>query len=51
MLMEIKMQFAWYDFWIGIYYDRKEKTLYFCPLPMVVFSFRRNKQEIEDNEM
>jgi hypothetical protein len=27
--------FAWYDFWIGWYYDRQKNKLYICPLPMV----------------
>lgn len=31
--MSIKIFFAWYDFWIGFYYDRVNKALYFCPVP------------------
>ena len=32
--MRIKPLFAWYDFWIGAYWDRKSKVLYVLPLPM-----------------
>ena len=28
--------FAWYDCWVGFYYDRNRKRLYLCPLPMMV---------------
>lgn len=33
----VKMQpfFRWYDLWIGMYYDRKGRSLYLCPLPML----------------
>ena len=31
----IKPMFAWYDFWVGCYWDRKEKILYVFPLPML----------------
>lgn len=33
--MTIKLLFAWYDLWIGFYYDRKNKSLYIFPIPMV----------------
>jgi len=26
---------AWYDIWIGAYYNQLVKTLYICPLPMI----------------
>ena len=31
--------FAWYDFWIGLFYDKQKKILYFCPLPCIVIKF------------
>ena len=27
---------AWYDIWVGVYIDRKNKTVYVCLLPCVV---------------
>jgi len=43
--MKFKMFFAWYDFWVGLYYDRMRKILYFLPFPMIVFSFASDKNE------
>ena len=31
---------AWYDLWIGFYYDVGHRTLYFIPIPCVVFRFQ-----------
>lgn len=32
----ISIHFLWYDFWVGAYWDRKNRVLYVCPLPMIV---------------
>lgn len=30
-----RVKFAWYDVWVGFFYDRRTRTGYLCPLPMV----------------
>lgn len=35
----MRIFFAWYDCWIGAYYDRKQRALYVAPLPCIVFQF------------
>jgi hypothetical protein len=39
--MVIRPVCAWYDFWVGIYWDRKQHQLYFLPVPCfgIVVSF------------
>jgi len=39
--MKISFKFLWYDFWVGVYFDRISKALYICPLPMFVIKIWR----------
>lgn len=33
--MKLRLLFAWYDLWVGAYWDRKERKLYILPIPCV----------------
>jgi hypothetical protein len=34
--VRFEIKFAWYDMWVGAFWDRKQKVLYVCPLPMLL---------------
>lgn len=34
--MRVNIFFAWFDLWIGAYYDRRSRAWYICPLPCCV---------------
>lgn len=31
--MKIQPIFAWYDLWVGVFYDRQKRRLYILPFP------------------
>lgn len=33
--MKVSLVLAWYDVWIGFFYDSKKKHLYILPFPCV----------------
>jgi hypothetical protein len=34
--MRVSFFFAWYDLWVGAFWDGKRRALYVCPLPCCV---------------
>ena len=32
-ILTMRLIFAWYDFWIGLYWDRAMRRLYLFPVP------------------
>lgn len=49
--MEIKFIFKWFDMWIGFFWDREKKWLYFFPIPMcgMILKFKKMKTIYERN--
>lgn len=38
----MRIKFAWYDMWVGAFWDRKRRILYICPLPMLLIEIPFN---------
>lgn len=43
--MKIKLMFAWYDLWVGFFWDRKLKKLYFFPVPTIGICIQFKEKE------
>lgn len=41
---KIHLVLAWYDLWIGAYWDRRERCLYLLPIPCVGVSVKFGKK-------
>jgi len=39
--LKARLRFRWFDMWVGLFWERETRTLYLCPLPMVVISIWR----------
>jgi len=50
--MKVKLLFAWYDLWVGLFWDKKKKWLYILPFPclgiILKFGFPENYWINED---
>lgn len=33
--LRVRPMFAWYDLWVGAFWDRRKRTLYLFPVPML----------------
>lgn len=43
--LQIAFKWRWYDFWVGWYFDRKERHLYIGLLPTMIFEFWFAREE------
>ncbi len=42
----MKLFFAWYDAWVGVFYDRKNRITYVCLLPCICLKIWRYGMEV-----
>jgi len=41
VLLTCCTEFAWYDLWVGVYYDRGRRRIYFFPIPCFGWMYPR----------
>lgn len=42
--MKFRLFFAWYDLWVGAFWDRKSRTLYLALIPTIVLSIEMGEE-------
>lgn len=42
-MRRVTVKFAWYDLWVGAYYDRTNRVWYVCPLPTLLVTIPRKQ--------
>jgi len=47
-MKRIKLLFAWYDLWVGVYWQSKDRTLYILPLPMIGIKIHFTKYVLKE---
>ena len=43
--MKLRLFFAWYDLWVGAFWDRKARKLYVALIPTIVLEVRFGRRE------
>ncbi len=43
--MSVSFFVAWFDLWVGAYYDQHKRVLYVCPLPCCVVKIQRKEAQ------
>lgn len=46
--MKISFLLAWYDLWVGFFWDKKKKWLYILPIPCCGIIVKFKKYYLED---
>ncbi len=49
-MVRIRPLFAWYDLWVGFYWDGINRRLYFLPVPMFGIVVDFGRKEIDDDD-
>ncbi len=45
--MKVRLCFAWYDLYVGLYYDRRNRTMYIFPIPTMGLSIEFKESSME----
>ena len=40
----MRIEFKWFDLWVGVFIDTKNKKIYICFIPTIIISFNYKTQ-------